>query len=131
VERKIGSGKKCVLSPSAALKKQTTGRTAKSYRELGQKIQVHHNTVKKYLTKIEVHCKAQESPPKTTTRQQSVIKARLKLLTQKNFSAESIYKCVTVDGNEWQQQINYESEDHPATEDVKFIRKTKFLAMVL
>jgi hypothetical protein len=37
----------------------------------------------------------------------------------------------TVNGNEWQQQIYYESEDHPATEDVKFIRKTKFLAKVL
>jgi hypothetical protein len=37
----------------------------------------------------------------------------------------------TVDGNEWQQQNYYESEDHPATEDVKFIRKTKFAANVL
>jgi hypothetical protein len=37
-----------------------------------------------------------------------------------------------VDGNEWQQQSYYESEDHPATEDVKFIRiKTKFPAQVL
>jgi hypothetical protein len=27
----------------------------------------------------------------------------------------------TVDGNEWQHQSYYESEDHPATEDVKFI----------
>jgi hypothetical protein len=24
----------------------------------------------------------------------------------------------TVDGNKWQQQSYYESEDHPATEDV-------------
>jgi hypothetical protein len=31
-----------------------------------------------------------------------------------------------VDGNQWQQQSYYESEDHPATEDVKFICKTKF-----
>jgi hypothetical protein len=37
----------------------------------------------------------------------------------------------TVDGNEWQQQSYYESEDHPATKDVKFISKTKFLAKVL
>jgi hypothetical protein len=36
-----------------------------------------------------------------------------------------------VDGNEWYQQSYYESEDHPATEDVKFIRKTKFPAKVL
>jgi DNA-binding transcriptional regulator YhcF (GntR family) len=53
--------KKCALSSSkvhAALKKQTAGRSAKSYRELGRKIQVHHKTVKKYLTKMEVHCKA-------------------------------------------------------------------------
>jgi hypothetical protein len=59
----------------------------------------------------------------------------LKLLTQNFFSAKSIYKCVmddesyfTVDSNEWQQQSYYESEDHPTTEDVKFIRKTKFPA---
>jgi hypothetical protein len=37
----------------------------------------------------------------------------------------------TVDGIEWQQQSYNESEDHPATEDVKFIRKTKFPAKVL
>jgi transposase len=37
----------------------------------------------------------------------------------------------TVDGNEWQQQSYYESEDHPAPKDVKFIRKTKFPAKVL
>jgi hypothetical protein len=37
----------------------------------------------------------------------------------------------TVDGNERQQQSYYESEDHPATENVKFIRKTKFPAKVL
>jgi hypothetical protein len=141
VERKIGSGKKRALSSSkvrAALKKQTTGRSAKFYRELGRKIQVHHNTVKKYLTKKGGHRKAKKSAPKTTARQQSVIKARLKPLTQYFFSAKSIYKCVmddesyfTVDGNGWQQQSYYESEDHPATENVKFIRKAKFPAMVL
>jgi hypothetical protein len=37
----------------------------------------------------------------------------------------------TVDGNEWQQKSYYESEDHSAIEDVKFIRKTKFPAKVL
>jgi hypothetical protein len=37
----------------------------------------------------------------------------------------------TVDGNEWQQQSYSESEDHPATEEVKFVRKTKFPAKVL
>jgi hypothetical protein len=36
----------------------------------------------------------------------------------------------TVDANEWQQQSYYESEDHPATDDVKLIRKTKFPAKV-
>jgi hypothetical protein len=54
--RKFGSGKKCTLSSfkvRAALKEQTAGRSAKSYRELGRKIQVHLNTVKKYLTKME------------------------------------------------------------------------------
>jgi hypothetical protein len=38
---------------------------------------------------------------------------------------------LTVDGNERQQQSYYESEDHPAIVDVKFIRKTKFPAKVL
>jgi hypothetical protein len=120
------------------LKKQTAGHSTKSYRELGRKIQVHHNTFKKYLTKTRVHRKAKKFAPKTTSRQQSVIKARLKLLTQIFFAAKSIYKCVldddsyfTVDGNEWQQQSYYESEEHPVTEDVKFIRKTKFSAKVL
>jgi hypothetical protein len=87
---------------------------------------------------MEVHRKATKSAPKTTPRQQSVIRARLKLLTQNFFSAKSIYKCVMddesyfmVDGSEWQQQSYYESEDHPATEDLKFIRKTKFPAKVL
>jgi hypothetical protein len=103
-ERKIGSGKNCALSSSkarskvrTALKKENAGRRAKPY-----------NTDKKYLTKMEVHYKAKTSAPKTTARQQSVIKARLKLLTQNFFSAKSIYKCVmddesffTVDGNEW------------------------------
>jgi hypothetical protein len=37
----------------------------------------------------------------------------------------------TVDGNVWQHQSYCEFEDHPATEDVKFIRKTKFSAKVL
>jgi transposase len=71
VEKKIGSGKKCALSLSkicVALKKQTAGRNAKSYRELRRKIQVHHNTVKKYLTKMGVHRKAKKSAPKTTAR---------------------------------------------------------------
>jgi hypothetical protein len=89
---------------------------------LGRKIQVHHNTVKKFFDKDgSPHCKAKKSTPKTTARQQSVIKARLKLLTQNLFSEKSIYKCVmedeshfTVDGNEWQQQSYYESEDHSA-----------------
>jgi hypothetical protein len=66
VVQKIGSGKKCAFLSSKvrdALKKQTAGRSAKSYRELGQHIQVHHNTVKKYLTKMSVHRKAKMSAP--------------------------------------------------------------------
>jgi hypothetical protein len=51
----------------------------------------------KYLTKMRVHRIAKKSAPKTTTRQQSVIKARLKLLTQNFFSAKSINKCVMDD----------------------------------
>jgi hypothetical protein len=90
---------------------------------------------------MRVHCNAKKSAPETTARQQSVIKARLKLLQQNFFTAKSIYKCVTddesyftVDGNEWQQQSYYESEVHPATEDGKLIRQvynTKFPAKVL
>jgi hypothetical protein len=48
VKMKIGSGKKTALSSSkvrAALRKQTAGSSAKAYRELKRKIQVHHNTV--------------------------------------------------------------------------------------
>jgi hypothetical protein len=74
--------------------------------------------------------KTKKSTFKISSRQQSVIKARLKLLMQIFFSVKSIYECVMddesyfmVEGNEWQQQIYYESEDHPATEDVNFIRK--------
>jgi hypothetical protein len=78
-----------------------------------QKIKVHHNTVKKYLTKMGVLSKAKKSAPKTTARQKSIIKARLKLLTQNFFFAKSIYK--------WQQQKYYESEDYSATEDVNII----------
>jgi hypothetical protein len=58
-----------------------------------------------------VHRKAKKSTPKTTARQQSPIKARLKLLTQNFFSVKSFYKCVmddesyfTVDGYECKQQ---------------------------
>jgi hypothetical protein len=92
-ERKIDSGKKCALLSSkvrAVLKKQTAGRSAKSYRELGWKIQVHLKTVKKYLTKIGVHRKTKKSAPKSTARQQFVIKVRLKFLTQNFFSTKSI-----------------------------------------
>jgi hypothetical protein len=83
----FGSGKKCAFSSSkvrAALKKQTADRSAKSYRQSEWKLQAHH---KKYLTEMGVYRKAKKSTPKTTERQQSVIKARLKLLTQNFFSA--------------------------------------------
>jgi DeoR/GlpR family transcriptional regulator of sugar metabolism len=62
VERKIGSGKKFALASSkvrAALSPPC---------ELGWKIQVHHKTVKKYLTKMAVHRKAKNSAPITTAR---------------------------------------------------------------
>jgi hypothetical protein len=54
-------------------------------REFGQKIHVHGNTIKEYLTKMGVHRNPKKSAPKTTAHQQSVIKARLKLLTQNFF----------------------------------------------
>jgi hypothetical protein len=68
VQRKIGLSSKA----RAALKNQTAGFSAKSYHKLGRKIQVHHNTVKMYLTKMGVHPK--KIALKTTARQQSVIK---------------------------------------------------------
>jgi hypothetical protein len=40
---------------------------------------------------------SQKSTPKTTARLQSVIKSRLKLLTQNFFFVKSIYKCVMDD----------------------------------
>jgi hypothetical protein len=74
---------------------------------------------------MRVHRKAKKSAPKTKTRQQSVIKTRLKLLTQNFLSAKSIYNSVmddesnfTIEGNEWQEQSLNESKDHPATKDV-------------
>jgi hypothetical protein len=73
----------------------------------------------KYLTKIGVQ-QSRKSKPKTTARQQSVIKATLKVLTQNFLSVKSIYKCVivddfffTVEGNAWPKQSYHESEDHP------------------
>jgi hypothetical protein len=66
---KIGSGQKFAPLPSkscATLKKQTAGCSAKSYRKLGQKIQIHHNTIKKYSKKMKIHRKA---TPETTASQ--------------------------------------------------------------
>jgi hypothetical protein len=40
------------MCPFIVMKKQTEARSAKSYRELGRKLQTPHNTVKKYLTTI-------------------------------------------------------------------------------
>jgi hypothetical protein len=58
------------------------GRSDKSYRELGRKIQVYHKTAKKYMTKKGVHRKAKKSAPNTRARKKFVIKAGLKLLMQ-------------------------------------------------
>jgi hypothetical protein len=44
---------------------------------------------------MEDHRKSKKSTPKTTERQQSVIKARLKLQTQNFFSIKSIYKSIS------------------------------------
>jgi hypothetical protein len=88
VDGKIHSGQNCVLRPKL-VEKRTASHSRKWHRKLRQKMQVHHNTVKKYLTKMGVHRKGKKSAPKTTARQQSVIKAKLKLLTQ-----NLIYKCV-------------------------------------
>jgi hypothetical protein len=85
-------------------------------------IQVYLNTVKKYLTKMRVHRKAKIrtlNHSTSTIRHQNYVKAVME--------DESYF---TVAGIEWQQQSYYGSEDHPTTEDVKFICKTKFLAKV-
>jgi hypothetical protein len=82
-----------------------------------------------------VYSKAKKFVLKITAREQSVIKARLKFLSPdvNNFFVKSIYKCVmdnesyfTVEGNEWQQHSYYDSENHPAKENVKFIRNPVF-----
>jgi hypothetical protein len=79
--------------------------------------------------------KAKKFAPKTTSRQQSIFKAKLKLYV---FSLKLIFKCVmnddsyfTAKGIEFQQKIHCESEDHPTKEILKFIRNTKFSANVL
>jgi hypothetical protein len=95
VARKIGSAKKCAISSSkvrAALNKQTAGRSAKLYRELGLKIKVHHNTVKKYLTKMRVHRKAKKFTPKTTStiRHQNQVEPRA--LFSKIMACHFLYK---------------------------------------
>lgn len=141
MDRKPGSGKKCQLSDSkikAKLKAETVGRSAKSYRELGRKYKVTGNTIKKYLLDMQVKKKSKKSAPHTTELQESVIKSRLKLLSQNYFSVNLNYKCVmddesyfTVEGNEWQQKYYFESEDQPAPEKFKLIKKCKFPAKVL
>jgi hypothetical protein len=59
--------------------KQTAGRSAKSYRESGWKIQVHLNTIKKELTKMVVHHKVKkihtENHSTSTIRHQSNVEA--------------------------------------------------------
>jgi hypothetical protein len=79
---------------------------------------------------MRVHCKAKKSAPKTTASQQSVIKAKLKLLTQNFFSAKLIYKCVkdeesyfTVDGNEWHQQTSLKITQQQVMSSSKFPAK--------
>jgi hypothetical protein len=90
VEKKFGSGRKCALSSSkahATLKKPTTVRSAKSYRELGGR--------SKFITTLSESIWQRwecSSASKTTAPQKSVIKAVLKLLTQNLFSIKSIYK---------------------------------------
>ncbi|KAI4469764.1 exonuclease phage-type/recb c-terminal domain-containing protein [Holotrichia oblita] len=57
IERRKGSGKKCVLSDSkvrALLKTETVGRSAKSFRQLGRKYGVDKNTIKKYLQLMDI-----------------------------------------------------------------------------
>jgi hypothetical protein len=90
-------------------KKQTAGRSAKSYHELGWKIQVHHNTLKKYLTKMGVYRKAKKSAPSKLQQNYSITSTIRHQSWRKLFSAKSIYKClmdddesyITVDGSEW------------------------------
>jgi hypothetical protein len=72
VEGKTDSCRKCVFSlskPCAALNKQKTSPSTKSYRKFWPKIQVHHNTVKKYLTKMVVHwCTVHIQMPTSTSK---------------------------------------------------------------
>jgi hypothetical protein len=111
---------KCAILSSlvhAALKKQTAGPSAKSYREFGWKIQVYHNTVEKYLTNMGVHRKGKKSAPKTTARQQTLIKARLKLQTQNFFSAKSMKSPIL--------RLTAESANSKVIMSVKIIQQQK------
>jgi DNA-binding transcriptional regulator YhcF (GntR family) len=81
VERKICSGRKFTLSSikfRAVWKKQTMGRNAKSYRELGRKILIHPNTVKKYLT---------TAMPKTDNESYVTVEGNTKVIMQQRMSS--------------------------------------------
>jgi hypothetical protein len=62
VDGKINSGQNCVLRPKL-VEKRTATHSGKWHRKLRQKMQVHHNTVQKYLTKMGVHRKGKKSAP--------------------------------------------------------------------
>lgn len=141
IERKCGSGRKCSLQDSkvrSKLKLETSGCSAKSYRQLGKKYNCDKNTIKKYLESMGVEKKKKKIAPFTTEKQQKVIKCRLRELSRNYFSCSSEYKCVmddesyfTVEGNEWQPKYYFESSSRKAPEKAKFIRKTKFPGKVL
>lgn len=141
LERKTGSGRKCVFRDSkvrSKLKSEILAKNAKSFRKLGIKYNAHHQTVKKYLQSMGIERKKKKSAPATTAKQKIVIKSRLRQLSQSYFSTKSQYKCImddesyfTVEGNEWQTKHYYESSEHEAPERSKYIYKTKFPGKVL
>jgi hypothetical protein len=118
VEKKISSRKKCVLSSSkvhAALKKQTG---------VDKNRIVNWGERSEFITKTRVHRKAKKPHLKAQHVNNPSSKPGWNSW-RKTFSLQNrstnVWWMTSRDGNEWQQQSYYESEDHPTTEDAKFI----------
>lgn len=139
--RKPGSGKSCSLRDSKrrhALKAATSGKVAKTYRELGRKFNCAGSTVKKYLDKMGVHKKNRKAKPAVTENQKITQKIRIKSLVEKIFYAKNDVVCImddesyfTLDGNEWQGEHYFENPNGLVDDKVKYVEHTKFPKKVM
>lgn len=138
--RAKGSGNFSTLSHSktrARLAKLTSNKVAKSYRELGNKLECSKTTVKKYLESMGIKRRTRKRKPAVSETQEKTQKIRLSLLTQNVFHAQNDIVCVmddesyfTMDGNEWQGQYYYERDDN-VDKKVKYVEHTKYPKKVL